>query len=215
MGVGGAHHGTWVSGLMRVDEILLATLAGWFAGWTTGRGSRRSRRGRSLGCGAFCLLRTVFRQRRLCARCFACSTRKRYSEASPRGQARYRAAGAREVIAVDGKTLRGSKTKSDGAARCIWFKLTPPKRGSCWRSARSTENPTRSRRSRSCGTCLTSRARLCRSTRWVPGASTRRPAAKALRPAFYITSLEPDPKAILAAVRAIGAHRDIRDGRWT
>ena len=42
--------------------------------------------------------------------------------ASPRGA-------VREAIAVDVKTLRGSKMSSDRRARCIWFRLTPLKAG--------------------------------------------------------------------------------------
>ena len=34
------------------------------------------------------------------------------------------------MIAADGKTLRGSKTCPTGKGRCIWFQLTPPRRGS-------------------------------------------------------------------------------------
>jgi hypothetical protein len=53
-----------------LDEILLATLVGSFAGPTTGRRSRRSPRGGG-GLAALPVLRVAFRRRRLFARCFA------------------------------------------------------------------------------------------------------------------------------------------------
>jgi hypothetical protein len=41
------------------------------------------------------------------------------------------------VIAVDGKTLRGSKKSSEG--KCIWSRLTPLRPGWWWRGGQSTE----------------------------------------------------------------------------
>src|ERR1700733_9025534 len=101
------------------------------------------------------------------------------SEALQRGFAAWAASlrvEAREVIAVDGKTLRGSKTSPNG---------------------RSMGSPTRSRRSRNFSTCSTSRGRSCRSTPWgrrrrSPGASSTKARtmslrSKAIRPACMRT----------------------------
>ena len=86
---------------------------GGVRGGRLGGGSRRSPRGRSTGCATFCRIGTAFRRRRRFARCFGCWMRRRWREASPLGPSSVRRVEG-EVVAVDGKTLRGSKTSCDG-----------------------------------------------------------------------------------------------------
>ena len=100
---------------------------------------------------------------------------------------------AQGVIAVDGKTLRGSKTSPDGKGALHLVSAYATQAGLVLANARSTGSPTRSRRSRSSSTCSPSRARSCRSTPWAlrkrsPGASSTRARttcsrSKATRPA--------------------------------
>ncbi|AZG78809.1 ISAs1 family transposase (plasmid) [Methylocystis rosea] len=72
---------------------------------------------------------------------------------------------AREVVAVDGNTLRGSR-QSDGTGTLYLVSATPRRPSWCWRNAPSTANPTRSRRSRNSSTCSRSKERSFPSTRW-------------------------------------------------
>ena len=90
-----------------LDEVLLATLFGR-AGRTTGTGWRRSRLGHWTGCAG------SFSQER---HPDGADVAQGVPQALQRGFAAWAAtlrAEAREVIAVDGKTPRGSKTSPDG-----------------------------------------------------------------------------------------------------
>src|SRR5271157_6227653 len=63
----------------RFDDVLLdgqVIVVDCRAGRTTGSVSKRSRVGVWTGCAGFCRSRTASRWRRLCARCFAFSTRR-------------------------------------------------------------------------------------------------------------------------------------------
>src|ERR1700733_3310995 len=122
------------------------------------------------------------------------------SEALQRGFAAWAASlrvEAREVIAVDGKTLRGSKTSPDGKGALHLVSAYATEAGWCSPNGRSMGSPTRSRRSRNFSTCSTSRGRSCRSTPWgrrrrSPGASSTKARtmslrSKAIRPACMRT----------------------------
>ena len=121
-----------------LDEILLATLAGIVCGADDWDGIEE------IATGALDWLRGFlpFAEGVPTAQTFRKVFRLLDAPALQRGFAAWAASmrgAAREVIAVDGKTLRGSKMSSDGRARCIWFRLTPPRPGWCWRSGRSRE----------------------------------------------------------------------------
>ena len=81
---------------------------------------------------------------------------------------------AREVIAVDGKTLRGSKTSPDGKGALHVVSAYATEAGLVLAQRAVTGSPTRSRRSRNSWTCSISRGRSCRSTPW--GRRRNRPA---------------------------------------
>ena len=112
MGVGGAHHRTWVSGL-RVDEILLATLAGVVCGVDDWEGIEEVAKGALAWLRGFLPFANGVPTAQTWRKVF----RLLDAQALQRGFAAWAApmwGAARAVIAVDGKTLRGSKTKSDG-----------------------------------------------------------------------------------------------------
>ncbi len=169
-GVGGPRHVAWVLDHMRavpdhripgmvsypLDEVLLVTLVGVVCGADDWEGVEE------VATGALYWLRGFlpFGNGVATAQTLRKVFRLLDPQALQRGFAGWAAslrAEAREVIAVDGKTLRGRRRCPTGRARCIWFRLTPPRRGWCSPSAPSRGSPTRSGRSRNSWTCSTSR----------------------------------------------------------
>jgi hypothetical protein len=108
------------------------------------------------------------RQRHPDAADFAQVFRLLDSEALQRGFAAWAASlrfEAREVIAVYGKALRGSKTSPDGEGAPHLVLAYATEAGLVLAQRLSMGSPTRSRRSQNFWTRSTSRARSCRSTK--------------------------------------------------
>ena len=141
-----------------LDEVLLATLVGVVCGADDWEGVEE------IAIGALDWLRSFlpFANGVPTAQTLRKVFRLLDTQALQRGFAAWAAslrAQAREVIAVDGKTLRGSKTSPDGKGALHLVSAYARKRDWCWPNKRLTESPTRSRRFRNSSTCSTSRAR--------------------------------------------------------